>query len=181
MKLKFTKIASIIKTHGLRGDVVLVLDNGFSYSLLDRCIKEGNAVFVSKDGIPVPFFISKNSLKIIDNDTFQCRLDDVSDIETAKEFIEDEVYLSSDCVKNKLNSTWLASNWIGFNIYDKKCGFIGVVVQFDDTIAKNPLIIVKKEGKELMIPANSDFIQSVDKNNKKINIKLPDGYLSIFD
>lgn len=180
MKLDFFKVASIIKTHGYRGDIVLKRNKGISFSLFDKCIKEGNAIFISKDGIPVPFFISADSLDFIDEHTVKLKLDELNDLGKAKGFINNEVYLTTDCIEQQPDSELFLSDWIHFEVLDKNYGFIGTVVDLNEDIPENPLIIIENQGKELMIPINGDLIQSVNWDKKEINTNLPDGYLDLY-
>ncbi len=179
MKLRFIKIASIIKTLGYRGDMVLKLNNNISGSFFNECIKKGNTIFISKYGIQVPFFISPNSVDFIDEHTLQLKIDGVNDLEKAKDFINDQVYFTENCQEQKLDYDLIPDNWINFEAIDKNHGFIGIIDNFEN-IPNNPQIIIKNKNKELMIPINSDLIQFVDLNNKKMHTLLPDGYLELF-
>ena len=180
MELDFIKIASIIKTHGYRGDIVLKRENNISFSLFEKSLNEGNSIFISKDGIPVPFFISINSVDFIDEDIVHLKLDELNDLEKAKDFINDEVYLTSDCIEQESNCELSSPDWIGFKASDENYGFIGIVVDFNEDVPENPLIIIENKGKELMIPVNGDLIQSVNWDKKEIFTNLPDGYLDLF-
>jgi len=180
MKLDFIKIASIIKTHGYKGDLVLKIDSNISFSQFNKCLKEGNAIFISKDGIPVPFFISAGSLDIINEDIIQLKLDEVNELERAKHFINNNVFLTVDCIEKESDSNYSPLNWIDFKVLDKNHGFIGSVINFNEDIPKNPLLIIQNKGKELMIPVNGDLITSIDAEKKEIHTYLPDGYLDLY-
>ena len=180
MKLDFIKIASIIKTHGYRGDIVLKRENNISFSLFEKSLNEGNSIFISKDGIPVPFFISVNSVDFIDEEIVHLKLDELDDLEKAKDFINNDVYLTADCLEQQLDNNFPDQDWIHFKVLDKNHGFIGTVVDFNEDVPENPLIIIENQGKELMIPVNGDLIQSVNWDKKEIFTNLPDGYLDLF-
>lgn len=180
MKLDFIKIASIVKTHGYRGDIVLKKDKNISDSLFDKCLEEGNAVFISKDGIPVPFFISPESLYFIDDQTAQFAIDGIDNMEEAKLFIGDNVFIIKDSFEEIPDESTEAITWINFEVEDEHKGFIGIVTGYNDDIPKNPLIVVENKRKEILIPLNGDLIESVDLNNKKLLTNLPDGFLDLF-
>jgi len=180
MKLDFIKIASIVKTHGYRGDIVLKKDKNISDSLFDKCLEEGNAVFISKDGIPVPFFISPGSLYFIDDQTAQFAIDGIYNMEEAKLFIGNDVFITTENIGDLPNESDEAVSWVGFEVEDELEGVIGTVTGYNDDIPQNPLIIIKNQGKEILIPLNGDLIQSVDLENKKLLTKLPDGFLELF-
>ncbi len=180
MKLDFIKIASVIKTHGYRGNIVLKKNRNILFSQLNKCLKEGNAIFISKDGIPVPFFISTDSLDFINDEIIQLKLDEINELEKARDFINNEVYLTTDCIEQELDGDLPPSEGIGFKVQDKNYGFIGIVIDFNEDIPKNPLLIIEKDGKELMIPVNGDLIISINTVEKEIQTHLPSGYLDLY-
>ena len=116
--IDFIKIASIIKTHGYRGDIVLKRDNNISFSLFEKSLNEGNSIFISKDGIPVPFFISIDSVDCIDDYTLQLKLDGVDELEKAKDFINNQVYFKEDCIEQKSHNDLTPNDWINFEVID---------------------------------------------------------------
>jgi len=179
MKLDFIKIASVIKTHGYGGNIVLKKDESISSNNFDKCLKEGNAIFISKDGIPVPFFISDNSISFIDEQIVKLKLDEIDELEKAKCFIGNDVYLTANCIELEEDNGLPPSEWTDFKVIDKIHGFIGSVIQFNDDIPQNPLLIIEKGAKKLMIPVNGDLIQSVNINKKEIYTSLPEGYLDL--
>jgi 16S rRNA processing protein RimM len=42
------------------------------------------------------------------------------------------------------------------------------------------LIAMDYQGKEVLIPINSDIVRTVDRANQKLNVALPDGLLDIY-
>ena len=180
MELDFIKIASIIKTHGFRGNIVIKKDNSISFTQFDKCLKEGNAIFISIDGIPIPFFIEKNSIDFINEQIVHLKLDNLDNLESAKTFINNDVYLTRDCIDSDLVEDLSPTAWINFKIIDTNYGLIGSVLDFDN-IPKNPLLIIERNGKELMIPLNGNLISSVDIEKKEILTDLPEGYLDLYN
>ena len=64
-------------------------------------------------------------------------------------------------------------------IHDITAGEIGVIEYINDQTSQH-LFVVNKNGKEILIPINDDFILNLDRTNKIINLKLPDGLLKIY-
>ena len=64
-------------------------------------------------------------------------------------------------------------------IHDITVGEIGVIEYINDQTSQH-LFVVNKNGKEILIPINDDFILNLDRTNKIINLKLPDGLLKIY-
>ena len=179
MSLNFIKAGVIIKTHGYKGDIVLKKENSISNSLFEECLEEGNAIFVEKDGIPVPFFISENSLYFFDDDIARLQLDDIDSDIKARAFISENVYFTQNCKEDIINEL-SPNNWIGFKVNDENNGYLGTVLDFSTEIPQNPLIIVEKEQKTLMIPLQDDFIIAVFVEKQEIITRLPEGFINLY-
>ncbi len=177
--LKFVKAALVVKTHGYKGDIVLKKDKNISNTTFEECLEEGNAIFVEIDGIPVPFFISDDSLYFFEDNTVRLHLDDINNVEKAQEFIGNPVFFIKDCLKENSEAS-NPHSWINFKVNDKSLGFMGTVVEFNDEIAQNPLIIVEKDNKNLLIPYNETFIIEILLDNKEIITELPAGFLDLY-
>jgi 16S rRNA processing protein RimM len=44
----------------------------------------------------------------------------------------------------------------------------------------NPLLVCEADAKEFLIPIQDAFIRKVDKQNKRVEVNLPEGYLDIY-
>ena len=56
-------------------------------------------------------------------------------------------------------------------------GMLGEVVDVD-TATVNTLFIVEREGEELLVPAQEEFIRGIDQQQKLITVELPEGLLN---
>ena len=57
-------------------------------------------------------------------------------------------------------------------------GMLGEVVDVD-TATVNTLFIVEREGEELLVPAQEEFIRGIDQQQKLITVELPEGLLNL--
>lgn len=57
-------------------------------------------------------------------------------------------------------------------------GMLGEVVDVDTTTV-NTLFIVEREGEELLVPAQEEFIRGIDQQQKLITVELPEGLLNL--
>ena len=57
-------------------------------------------------------------------------------------------------------------------------GMLGEVVDVD-TATVNTLFIVEREGEELLVPAQEEFIRWIDQQQKLITVELPEGLLNL--
>ena len=166
------QIGTIIKTHGIHGELILEANN----SGLIENIKE--SVFLEIEGLLVPFFIEKISA----HSTVRFRVKFLwSDSETtSKKIIGAPVFINSSLVDLEddeyLNTPDLLE---GFKVIDNQHGEIGTLIQIDMN-ADNPLMIIQKGSKELLIPFHSDIIKKVKSRKKQIHIQTPDGLIDLY-
>ncbi len=68
----------------------------------------------------------------------------------------------------------------GYAVLTEEDGMVGEIVAIDDSVAANPLLIVRRtDGTELMLPAADDFVMSLDDDAKTITLRLPKGLLNL--
>ena len=68
---------------------------------------------------------------------------------------------------------------VGFTMIDAVHGDIGIVQSVNDTTAQ-ALFEVQKEDKQLLIPVSDDIITKVDRANKSIFVKTPEGLVDLY-
>lgn len=166
------ELGIITKCHGIRGQVVLRLNNlGFDD------IKDMESVFIIIDGLPVPFFISEYEER--SKDTLILTIDELNGEKEAKELIESRVYIRSSQLEQSQH-TFIQSNMlVGYHVMDVKLGEIGVIseiLQFD----QNPLLRILNKKKEILLPLNENFIFDIDTENRILHVKAPEGITDVF-
>ena len=68
---------------------------------------------------------------------------------------------------------------IGFTIKDKNFGEVGVIKAINDSTAQ-ALFEIDRNGVEILIPMNDEFIVKVDKPNKTIEVETPEGLIELY-
>jgi len=175
-QIQLKQIGYLAKTHGVHGELVLSLNEGFTIDLIGEFLHIGDAVFIEIDGIPVPFFISDNGLREHGSNSILLKFDDLDKLKASK-LVSLKVYLEKTKVSSGAKfEEDLASAWIGYEIADKGQSFQGKVKEFIE-IKGNPMISIEVGKKNLLIPLLSDFIVSVNNKRKFILLDLPEGYL----
>ena len=173
-----TLIGSIIKTHGFDGALVISTENQIDIELIENCINKKGFVFINIDEIQVPFFITEKT-KVLNNKSILIYLDDIFNDNQAKKYISSKIFVEDDCFDKKIEAKLIVNHdLIGFLVIDENLGIIGNIFDFIN-IPSNPLLIVKKSDKEILIPINDDFIIEINNEDKKIIIELPEGLIEI--
>lgn len=166
-------LGKFIKTHGKNGALILK----YELDLSKQFFNETELFFVDFDNGLVPFFISTGSVRERDNSSVVLKLDDITDEITARELVSLNVYLPKadyDIIDQEFEPV----SFVGFIIEDAENNKIGTV----DNVLKytnNPLFVINTENKEILFPANEDFIISIDTNLKILRVDVPDGLLDL--
>jgi len=169
---EFVSIGYTKKPHGLKGEIKIEVEEAYLDDLLEMDV----VVLVIK-GKQTPFFLEDvrigNSIiaKFEDVDTPEAALSigskeilaKASDLKIAKAAKEAEGFGYDDCV--------------GFKIFDdgKEIGIIDELVEYPQQL----IALVTYEGREVMIPLNEHFIQSLSEKKREIQMSLPEGLLDL--
>ena len=68
---------------------------------------------------------------------------------------------------------------IGFEVIDTQHGLIGTLTHINDQTAQ-PLMIIKSNEKEILIPLIDSLIQTVDRKQKKLTVTAPPGLIDLY-
>jgi len=169
-KLIATKLDSSKKTHGVNGDLVLEFEPQFEYS-----IENADRFFVELEGLLVPFFIMEDGFRFKTENSAILTFDGVESEKYAKRMVGSSVFL----FKNEIivmDDELSDSELVDYLLVDEKLGKIGIIDQIDN-YSGNIVFTVNFKGKELLVPFNEDFLLEIDKQNKVIKLKLPEGLI----
>jgi 16S rRNA processing protein RimM len=164
-------LGRLVKTHGIKGEYIMALNN-----LRSEDITEIESVFMEIDGLLVPFFIAY--FTDAGESSILIKFDDIDSKAKAKEFIGCNIYIPSGKVNFSDNLYSDSRDFIGYDITDKKHGYIGKITDILD-ITNNPLFKVRARNYEYMIPVNKNIIKEINHNKKVIITDIPDGLLNI--
>ncbi|MDA3952984.1 MAG: ribosome maturation factor RimM [Bacteroidales bacterium] len=164
-------LGSLLKTKGIKGEIIIKFNNDCSEE-----ISKLESIFIDVDNKLVPFFIENIKLKTLS--TSIVKLEGIDEEEKAIEFIGSDFYISVDQSEvlqiNKVESIDIT----GYKVIDQNKNNIGVVLDFID-ISKNPLLNVKTDNGEILIPAKDELIIEIDDDLQEIILNIPEGLLDI--
>ncbi len=164
------KIGYVQKTHGLKGEVTLVLEADAPENL-----GSATAIFLEVKGRLIPYFIEAISGA---GDKAIVRFEDVSTSEEAGKLKGCSLYLPKTARPKSKRGEFYNDEVVGFLVNDAVAGKLGNVSRVESEEV-NPLLIVLHGEKEIAIPINAPFITSVNKSAKKIEVELPEGLLGL--
>ena len=164
-------LGKILKPHGFDGKVNTYLDTD------EPAIYEDlEMVFININGSPVPYFVEQIILK---NNKATIKFQDVDTIEQSSFLIQKEMYLPLASLPELSGTKFYFHEIIGFKVTDKIFGEIGEIIQVLEYPNQAVLQVMHKQ-KEVLIPASSDVIKSIDRTKKEIEVEAPDGLIDIY-
>ncbi len=162
-----SKIGYIAKPHGIAGNIILRLNGNFADE-----IEPGEPLFVEFDGTLVPFFIEEITPQ---ENRAIVKLEFINSEPEASKLSSKSAFYSTKVSEISFDN---ASLFESFSIQDKNSGKEGRILEYlPDEL--NPLFRTIFNEKEFLIPVLSDFILNIDKENKIIQMNLPEGLLDI--
>ena len=164
------KIAQIVRTHGIEGGIIFKFSNSFPEEFIEE-----ELVFVDVDDILVPFFIE--SYKVRNTETAIVKLEDINMDSEAKDILYKDIYVLKEAVDTDEDDVSLL-RLIGLTAIDSSQEIIGTIKGILE-IPNNDQFEIDKNGKELLIPVNDDWIIDIDFDKKQIELDLPDGLLEL--
>lgn len=167
-KQEMRLIGKIKDAHGLRGDVFIILfSKDYSWSdLIDELYVEDKLYEV------VSMAKHKDGLKTT--------LQGVTDRNQSEALIGKQIYLPTDFFFNQGKDEGMFLAEIeNFKIIDKTLGEIGTITGFSSNVAQDLLIVKNASGVEFEIPFVDDFVIEIKRDEKIIEMDLPEGLLDI--
>lgn len=164
-------VGRIVKTHGIKGEVTLRIDN----EDFDE-IEELNYFLLDVNEKLIPFFIE--NIGYHSNKAF-ILFQDVKTIDAASQLVGIAAYLPLDLLPEREGNDFYSHEVVDFVVVDDDKGELGKVHEIIEYPTQS-LIQVLKDDKEILIPIHDDIIKEVDREGKKIFIKAPAGLIDMY-
>ena len=148
----------ILKSYGTEGGVIV------SAPEVDIEERANEPVFISFDGLPVPFFIEEVSPR--GGAKYFVKLEDIDSLEAAEELVGKDAEFEED-------DEDYADEIIGYTLCHQDGTPVGKITAYED-IPGNPCLEI--EGGTL-VPCPDELIVKVDNRNRKIWLEIADGLL----
>lgn len=164
-------LGKITKKHGFKGNLILHLDTDEPESYIDM-----ESVFIEKDGMLVPFFFE--FIGPHTSGRFLAKFEDVGPDE-AERLINKSLYLPLDGLPELDGIEFYFHEIIGFKIIDKEKGEVGHVKNVHDN-GVQAILIIDSNGKEVLIPIINEWLLEVNRIEKFIKLKTPNGLIDLY-
>jgi len=165
------KIGHIGRIHGVKGEVAIHITD----DVFDRV--DADFLFVEVEGLPVPFFIEEYRFK--SDSTVLMKFCDIDDANQASTLTGCDVYFPRELTEEADGElSW--SEIVGFSIVNSDTGdTVGEVTGVDLSTINTLFEVQTSEDKNILVPAADELVDEVDRANRTIRMRLPEGLLDI--
>ena len=165
-------LGKIVKKYSFKGELLAKLDTDEPelYNNLD-------AIFIDLRGHLVPFFIESSQLH--KSDLLRIKFEDIDTEADAEALLKSDLYLPLELLPKLEGNKFYYHEVIGFTIKDANFGEVGVIKAINDTTAQ-ALFEVDRNGVEILIPMNDEFIVNIDRNHRVIEVETPEGLIDLY-
>ena len=165
-------LGKIVKKYSFKGELLAKLDTDQPelYEHLD-------AMFVQVRNNLIPFFIESSRLH--KSELLRIKFEEVDTEADADALLKSELYLPLEFLPKLEGNKFYFHEVIGFKITDKNFGEVGTVKAINDSTAQ-ALFEVDRNGIEILIPMNDEFIVEVNRETKTILVETPEGLIDLY-
>ncbi len=165
-------LGKIVRKYSFKGELLIKLDTDQPelYENLD-------AVFINVGSNLIPFFIESSQLH--KSDLLRIKFEDVTTEADADSLMKSDVYLPLELLPKLEGNKFYFHEVIGFTIEDVNFGKVGIIKGINDTTAQ-ALFEIDRNGIEILIPMNDEFIKKLDRKNKSIRVETPEGLIQLY-
>lgn len=165
-------LGKIAKKFSFKGEVLLYLDTDEP-----EIYENMESVFVELNKNLVPFFIEKAQLH--KNKFLRIKFEDVETEQDADEIIGCKAYLPLDLLPQLEDNQFYYHEIEGFTVIDSRLGKIGVLARVNDANVQ-ALFEIDHNGITILVPLIDEFIIKVDKPNRTLHLKTPEGLVDLY-
>ena len=165
-------LGKIVSKHSYRGEVLIKLDTDEP-----QIYENMESVFVALGNSLVPFFIEKSRLH--KSSLLRIQFEEVKSEEDADKIMGSELYLPLEMLPELSGNKFYYHEIIGFSLQDETHGFIGTITGVNDNTSQ-ALFEAEKDGRDLLIPISDDIIQKVDREDRVIHVRTPEGLIDLY-
>ena len=171
----FIRIGKIISTHGIKGEVKVfpTTDDVKRFDKLDDfyIVNDDDADDSKFENLKIQ---KKESIKYIKN-TCILKIIGYNSIEDSLKLINQNIYVDRKNAVTLNKNEYFVIDLIGLDAYKDNVK-LGKVVDVLKTKA-NSILVINYNDKELLVPFVEDFVDDIDINNSKLQIKTIEGLI----
>ncbi|NJX14874.1 ribosome maturation factor RimM [Tamlana crocina] len=165
-------LGKIVKKYSFKGEVLAKLDTDQPelYENLD-------AIFLELRNNLVPFFVERSQLH--KSELLRLKFEEVDTEADADSIMKSNLFLPLELLPKLEGNKFYFHEVINFTIEDVNYGKVGIIKAINDSTAQ-ALFEIDRNGTEILIPMNDEFIVKVDRKTKTILVETPEGLIDLY-
>ena len=172
-KQDFFPMGTIIKPHGLKGEMVLDVEEGF-----EEVLEESEFLMVEIEGGLVPFFISEEGINFRTPTSVSLAFDDLDSADKVRPICGCRIFLPNDAGSDQVPDEEL-NELMGYMVFDQEKGMLGKITRVDD-FSGNVVLTILHGNREILIPLSEDFITEFNEEKKELHLDCPEGLVDLY-
>ncbi len=165
-------LGTVVKKYSFKGEVIIKLDTD-----QPEIFSGLESVLIEKYSKLIPFFIER--IKIKPNGFVRVKFQGIDSEEESRHIIRSSIYLPQSFLPVLDKDKFYFHEVYGFTVIDKNKGNIGVLSSILESSVQN-ILKIDFNGKEILVPLHDDFIEKIDKKNKILYLKIPEGLVDLY-
>lgn len=169
---QLTEVGSTLKTHGVKGEISLLLDDDLAPDDL-RCF------IFEIDGLFVPFFAETTRPR--GGDSWLVKFDGINSERDAESLCRHSIYALSDELPGYEEDPDGVNLYdlVGFTLLNDDDSTVGTIDDIDDSTANILLLVTDAAGNTIYVPFVEDLITALDIDNCSITMNIPNGIINL--
>lgn len=165
--LEYLEIGQIVNTQGLKGVVKInpFTDDVKRFEELKEVLIQTKKELISVKIQEVRY--QKNQVLL--------KLEGIDTIEEAEKYRDCYLKINRKDAKKLPKDTYFIADLIGLMVYDEKDELLGKIEDIFSTGSNDVYVVKNQLGKQILIPAISDVVKSIDLEKGKIIVVLSEG------
>lgn len=170
-KINCQQIGTIVKTHGINGEVVIRLQTGIEAEDI-----MSDFLFLDMDGGLVPFYVEESRTR--GDGSLMVIFKGIATEAAARKITEVPVWIDNSEMGANPNQVH-SSSLIGFEVMDDVHGNIGKIIDIRDP-ERNPYFAIEGKAGEILIPVVDEYVEGLDEAGKFLYISAPEGLIELY-
>lgn len=170
---EYLNVGKIVNTQGIKGEVRVISKTDFS----NERYKKGNELFLFQENKKPISLIIKSHRKHKNFDIVS--FEDHPNINDVEKYRDGILKISKEEIGELEENAFYYHEIIGLEVYDEEGQLLGMIKEILSPGANDVWVIGqnKKGAKDILIPYIESVVKSVDVENNRVDVEIPEGLI----
>ena len=136
-----------------------------------------SSIFIDLNGTLTPFFIAAAQVK--DKEIIWLKAEGFNNSDDIQALTRKEIFLPLNLLPELKGNKFYYHEIVGFKASDEIHGEIGIIKDVIE-LPHQTILQIMKDYTEILVPLNNDILKEVNRLNKSLKIKAPEGLIEIY-